>query len=64
MLAVQTSAARKVRTAKSRGQGKRGKLSGAASVVRPLVAKRRTEYLSRQRHANPEPSNDPHHHSL
>ena len=41
MLAVQTSAARKVRTAKSRGQGKRGKLSGAAPVVRPLDAKRK-----------------------
>jgi hypothetical protein len=33
--------AQKVRTAKSHGQGKRGKLSGAAPVVRPLDAKRK-----------------------
>jgi hypothetical protein len=33
--------AQKVRIAKSHGQGKRGKLSGAAPVVRPLGTKRK-----------------------
>src|SRR5260370_13682193 len=69
--------ARKVRIAKSHGQGKRGKLSGAAPVVRPLGAKRKHRIPNHEKivvitHTTletascnyPEPSNDPHHHSL
>ena len=57
--------AQKVRTAKFHGQGNRGKLSGAAPVVRSLDAKRKNRIPILTVSCNyPEPSDDRHHHSL
>jgi hypothetical protein len=68
--------ARKVRTAKLHGQGKRGELSGAAPAVRPLDAKHNNRMPNHEKivviaHATldtvmqlPGAFNDPDHHSL